>query len=312
MRVLVTGGAGFIGSHLCDALCARGDDVYVVDDLSAGSASRLEKGVALHRQSILDANRLAALVEQVRPQLIYHLAALVDVRHSVSSPAADAEVNVVGTVNVLEAARVTGARVVFTSTGGALYGKDAPVPSTECVTPQPESPYGIAKYSAEQYIGLYNRLYATEHAVLRFANVYGPRQSPSGEAGVVTVFCSRAIEHEPLTIYGDGRQTRDYVYVGDCVAALIAAADYGKAGTWNIGAGTEVSVLELAAIVSRITGGQASYKFAPPRRGELQRSSLVSKRAEQDLGWRPTTSLDNGVEEVVSWLAAGARDRVER
>jgi UDP-glucose 4-epimerase len=264
----------------------------------------------LHKETILNVDRLIGLVARVRPGLIYHLAAQIDVRSSVAFPAADAEVNVVGTVNVLEAARAVGARVVFSSSGGALYGRGAPVPSMESVAPEPESPYGISKYSAEQYIGLYNRLYGAAHAILRFANVYGPRQSPSGEAGVVTVFCERAIKANPLTIYGDGTQTRDYVYVSDCIAAFIAAGEHGKAGTWNIGTGVEVSVLQLAAIVSRITGDRTRQQFAPPRAGELPRSALVFERAERDLGWRPSVLLARGVAAVVSWLAAGAPDRV--
>ena len=309
MKVIVTGGAGFIGSHVCDAFIAKNAEIHVIDDLSAGRPGRLPDGAVLHEQTILDADRLIKLVAEIRPALICHLAAQVDVRSSVALPAADAAVNVIGTVNVLEAARAVGARVVMSSTGGALYGKDAPVPSAESVPPEPESPYGISKYGAEQYVGLYNRLYGTAHAVLRFANVYGPRQSPSGEAGVVTIFCSRAIRHEPLTIYGDGKQTRDYVYVADCVAAFLAAAEHGQAGTWNIGNGTEVSVLELAMMIAHITGDSTEAEFAPPRTGELQRSALVSELAERDLGWRPSTPLADGVEAVVRWLAAGAPDR---
>jgi UDP-glucose 4-epimerase len=310
VRVLVTGGAGFIGSHVCDAFIAKCAEVHVVDDLSSGRAGRLPEGAVFHRQDILDVHRLTGLVTEVRPQLICHLAAQVDVRASVADPAVDAAINVVGTVNVLEAARTVDARVIMSSTGGALYGKDAPVPSAESVLPEPESPYGISKHGAEQYIGLYNRLYGTAHAILRFANVYGPRQSPSGEAGVVTIFCSRAINHKSLTIYGDGKQTRDYVYVGDCVAAFLAAAEHGDAGIWNIGNGIEISVLELATIIARVTGDSTEPEFAPPRTGELQRSALVAEQAERDLGWRPSVPLADGVETVVKWLAAGAPDRV--
>ena len=194
MRVLVTGGAGFIGSHVADAFLARGDEVAVVDDLSAGSAARLDEHVVLHKQSIVDGPQLAALVEEVRPELICHLAAQIDVRASVVCPARDAQANVIGTVNVLEAARQVGARLVFCSTGGAIYGREAPIPCPETVVPLPESPYGIAKFCAEQYVGLYNRLHGATHAVLRFANVYGPRQDPTGEAGVIAIFCSRALD----------------------------------------------------------------------------------------------------------------------
>ena len=309
MRVLITGGAGFIGSHVSDAFLNEGAEVHVIDDLSTGRAGRLAKGVALYQETILNATALIDVVTKIQPEVICHLAAQVDVRSSVAFPAADAEVNVVGTVNVLEAARMVGARVLLSSTGGALYGKDAPVPSAESVPPQPESPYGISKYGAEQYIGLYNRLYGTAHGVLRFANVYGPRQSPLGEGGVVSIFCDRAVSSKPLTIYGDGSQTRDYVYVGDCVAAFLAAAKHGKAGTWNIGTGTEVSVLELAGIVSAVTGNRIDPEFAPPRMGELLRSALVSELAERDLGWRPSVALADGVAAVFGWLVAGAPDR---
>jgi len=309
MTVLITGGAGFIGSHLCDAFLARGEEVHVIDNLSRGRPGRLAEGVVLEKNSVLDTSGLNARVTKVAPRLIYHLAAQVDVRASVAQPAADAAVNVIGTINVLEAARAVDARVVFSSTGGALYGKEAPVPSTESVAPEPESPYGISKFCAEQYIGMYNRLHETAHVVLRLANVYGPRQHPSDEAGVVSVFCAQAIKHKPLTIYGDGKQTRDYVYVGDCVAAFLAAAECGIAGTWNIGTGTEVSVLDLAATVSRITGNRAEPEFAPLRIGELPRSAIQSERAKQDLGWQPTVSLAEGAESVVRWLTAGAPDR---
>jgi UDP-glucose 4-epimerase len=309
VRVLITGGAGFIGSHVSDAFLNEGAEVHVIDDLSTGRAGRLAKGVALYQETILNATALIDVVTKIQPEVICHLAAQVDVRSSVAFPAADAEVNVVGTVNVLEAARMVGARVLLSSTGGALYGKDAPVPSAESVPPQPESPYGISKYGAEQYIGLYNRLYGTAHGVLRFANVYGPRQSPLGEGGVVSIFCDRAVSSKPLTIYGDGSQTRDYVYVGDCVTAFLAAAEHGKAGTWNIGTGTEVNVLELAGIVSAVTGNRIDPEFAPPRMGELLRSALVSERAERDLGWRPSVPLADGVAAVFGWLVAGAPDR---
>src|SRR6266581_766542 len=245
MRVLVTGGAGFIGSHLTDALIARGDEVTVVDDLSAGQSARVNEHAALHKLSVTDAGSLTAVVGQARPGLICHLAAQISVTASVAAPAADAQANVVGTVNVLEAAREAGARVLYCSSGGALYGRDAPIPSLEDVLPLPESPYGIAKYCAEQYIGLYNRLHGTSHSALRLANVYGPRQDPTGEAGVVPIFCAQVLAGRQPTIYGDGTQTRDYVYVGDAVAAFLAAADAGRPGTWNIGTGAETSVLDL-------------------------------------------------------------------
>ena len=309
MRVLVTGGAGFIGSHLTDGFLARGDEVTVADDLSAGRAGRLDGQVPLHKVSIADAAAFTALIRQIRPELICHLAAQIDVRSSVNAPAEDAGVNVVGTVNVLEAAREVDARVMFASSGGALYGRDAPVPSPEDVPPLPESPYGIAKYCAEQYIGLYNRLHGTRHSVLRLANVYGPRQDPAGEAGVITIFCASVLAGREPTIYGDGTQTRDYVYVGDAVRAFLAAGDSGRPGTWNIGAGVEVSVLDLVAIIGVVAGKGVRPAFAPARPGELLRSAVATERAASELGWRAGTPLAEGVRRVYRWIESGAPDR---
>src|SRR6266487_3588978 len=309
MRVIVTGGAGFIGSHLTDAFLARGDEVTVIDDLSTGRPGRLDERAAMHKVSITDTEPLGDVVELVRPDLICHLAAQIDVRASVARPAADAQTNVVGTINVLEAARVTGARLLFCSTGGALYGRDAPIPSLEDVLPLPEPPYGMTERCAEQDVGLYNRLHQMSHSVLRLANVYGPRQDPTGEAGVVPIFCSKALAGQRPTIFGDGTQTRDYVYVGDAVAAFLAAADRFRSGTWNIGTATEVSVLELADVIAAVTGRPMDPEFAPPRPGELQRSSLAVERARQDLGWTAGKELADGVAAVCRWIEAGAPDR---
>jgi UDP-glucose 4-epimerase len=309
MRVLVTGGAGFIGSHLTDAFLARGDEVAVVDDLSRGRHDRLESRAAVHKLSITEDGPLTALVERTRPELICHLAAQIDVRVSVAAPADDAQTNVVGTVNVLEAARAADARVLFCSTGGALYGRDAPIPSLEDVLPLPESPYGIAKYCAEQYVGLYNWLHGTRHTILRLANVYGPRQDPAGESGVIPIFCARVLAGERPVIYGDGTQTRDYVYVGDAVAAFLAAADQGRPGIWNFGTGVESSVLDLARLIGEAAGRPVDPQFAPARPGELQRSALAVERAERDLGWKPAVTLADGIRRVYRWIEAGAPDR---
>jgi UDP-glucose 4-epimerase len=309
MRVLVTGGAGFIGSHLTDALLARGDDVTVVDDLSRGRLARLDEQASLHKLNVTDAGSLAVLVEHVRPELILHLAAQIDVRASVAAPADDAQTNVVGTVNVLEAARATDARVLFCSTGGALYGRDAPIPSLEDVLPLPESPYGIAKYCAEQYVSLYNRLHGCRHTILRLANVYGPRQDPAGESGVIPIFCAQVLAGQRPVIYGDGEQTRDYVYISDAVAAFLAAADQGRPGIWNIGTGVETSVVRLAGLIGSAAGRQVEPVFAAARPGELQRSALAAEQAQRDLGWLPAVALAEGVRRVYRWIEAGAPDR---
>ena len=309
MRVLVTGGAGFMGSHLADALIARGDEVAVVDDMSTGRPGRVPEQAITHKVSVTEADALGALVAEFRPQLICHLAAQIDVRVSVVHPAFDAEANIIGTVNVLEAARAVGARVLFGSTGAVIYGRDAPIPSLEDVLPLPESPYGVAKHCGEQYVVLYNRLHGANHAVLRFANVYGPRQDPAGAAGVVAIFCAQALAGERPTVYGDGRQTRDYVYVGDAVRAFLAAADSGRPGIWNIGSGAEVSVLKLIKVISDIAGQSINPVFAPARPGELLRGALAPERARRDIGWAATTPLADGVRRTYRWIEAGTPER---
>lgn len=311
MRVLVTGGAGFIGSHVTDAFLARGNAVLVADDLSRGQAGRLDRHATLHKLSVEEPHSLTALIQEARPALICHLAAQIDVRVSVTDPAGDAQVNVVGMINVLEAARSVGARVVFASSGGALYGRDAEIPAPEDAQALPESPYGVAKLCAEHYIGLYNRLHGTQHSVLRLANVYGPRQDPAGEAGVIAVFCASVLAGRAPVIYGDGTQTRDYVYVGDVVRAFVAAADAGRPGIWNIGTSIETSVLELIETIGEIAGRTVTPQFAPPRPGELLRSAVACRLAERDLGWRPLTSLADGMRNVYRWIEAGAPVRAE-
>ena len=263
----------------------------------------------MHKVSVTDEAALTALTRDFRPQLICHLAAQIDVRVSVARPALDAQANVIGTVNVLEAARAVGARVLFASTGAVIYGRDAPIPSLEDVLPLPESPYGVGKHCAEQYVELYNRLHATTHAVLRLANVYGPRQDPGGDAGVVAIFCAQALAGQQPTVYGDGEQTRDYVYVGDAVGAFLAAADSTRPGTWNIGSGTEVSVLELTGVISAVAGRPLDPVFAPARPGELLRGALAAGRARRDIGWAATTPLREGIATTYQWIKAGAPER---
>ncbi|MGO9080057.1 MAG: NAD-dependent epimerase/dehydratase family protein [Streptosporangiaceae bacterium] len=309
MRIVVTGGAGFIGSHLTDIFLARGDTVIAIDDLSRGRPARLDPRVSCVKLSVTDGPELIAEFERIRPDLVCHLAAQIDVRLSVADPAADARANVVGTVNVLEAARRADARVIFASSGGALYGRDAPIPSGEDVLPLPESPYGVAKHCAEQYLGLYNRLHGTRHSAIRLANVYGPRQDPDGDAGVIAIFCSAALAGTPPTIFGDGTQTRDYVYVGDVARAFAAAADARRPGVWNIGTGREVSVLDLVAVIGEAAGRPVQPVFGEYRPGELQRSAVAAGLAEQDLGWSAQVSLPEGISRVYRWIESGAPDR---
>jgi UDP-glucose 4-epimerase len=302
MRALVTGGAGFIGSNLVDALLARGDEVVVIDDLSTGRESNLDgaraKGAELIGADIRDAERIAQAIAEARPETIFHLAAQIDVRKSVSEPGWDASINVEGTANVLEAARRAGVqRVVNTSTGGAIYGDVDTIPSPESTPPAPMAGYGTSKFCAEQYCSLYARLHGLSTVTLRYGNVYGPRQDPLGEAGVIAIFCGRLMDGGRPRIYGDGRQTRDYVYVGDVVAANLAAAgNRHVGGAVNIGTGSETSVLDLVAILRR-EGGRDDFEpeFAEARLGEIERSCLDVSRAREELGWEAKTSLSDGI-----------------
>jgi UDP-glucose 4-epimerase len=292
VRAIVTGGAGFIGSHLADALVARGDEVVVFDDLSSGRRENVNDGARLVEADARDAAAVDETFAASQPDVCFHLAAQADVRVSVDRPDLDCEVNVLGTIRVLEAARAHGTQVVFASTGGAIYG-ECERPADEDAPRQPLAPYGASKLAAEEYLAMYNRLYGSRHVALRYGNVYGPRQDPHGEAGVVAIFFGRLADGEELRIFGDGRQTRDYVYVGDVVDATLAAV--GHAGVFNVGTGRETSVLDLAAACRRVAGVEAETVFAPPRAGELQRSVLDPERAERELGFRASTALDDGL-----------------
>jgi UDP-glucose 4-epimerase len=287
----VTGGAGFIGSHVVEALLARGDEVTVVDDLSTGRRANLPDGVPLVERDILDG--LREVFEDARPDACFHLAAQVDVRVSVQRPPHDAAINVLGTIEVLEAARAVDAQVVFSSTGGAIYGEcDGPAP--EDAPRRPIAPYGVSKLAGEEYLAAYNRLYGTGHVSLRYGNVYGPRQDPHGEAGVVAIFLGALARGEAARIFGDGEQTRDYVYAGDVAQATVAAAGR-EGGVFNVGTGRETSVVELYERCRAVAESPLEAVRADARLGELQRSVLDVSLAERELGWRPEVSLDDGL-----------------
>jgi UDP-glucose 4-epimerase len=293
VRAIVTGGAGFIGSHVADALLARGDEVVVVDNLASGKRENVPAGARFVELDIRD-DGLQAIFGETRPEICFHLAAQADVRVSVEDPGYDASVNVLGTVCVLEAARRSDARVVFSSTGGAIYG-ECERPAREGDPTLPVSPYGTAKLAGEEYLASYNRLYGTSHVALRFGNVFGPRQDPHGEAGVVAIFCGRLADGAPCRIFGDGRQTRDYVYVADVARATLAAATTEGGGIFNVGTGVETSVLELFEACRAVAGGGADAVHEEARLGELQRSVLDPSLAERELGWRAETSLEDGL-----------------
>ncbi|HET8955025.1 MAG TPA: NAD-dependent epimerase/dehydratase family protein [Solirubrobacterales bacterium] len=303
MRCLVTGGAGFIGSNLVDALLARGDEATVVDNLTTGRLSNLEPGLAagaeLTELDIRDGEALSRLAAERRPEAIFHLAAQIDVRKSLADPFFDAGVNVGGTANVLEAARASECgRVVSISTGGAIYGEGAgqQLPLGEDAPIAPMSAYGQSKFAAEGYVSLYHRLYGLSGVSLRLGNVYGPRQDPLGEAGVIAIFCGLLKEGGRPKVFGDGTQTRDYIYVGDVVSAALAAGDCEATGAINIGTGVETNVLELIEALKGISGkSDFDPEFAPERTGEVQAISIDATRAQKELGWQADMNLQDGL-----------------
>ena len=311
MRCLVTGGAGFIGSNLVDALLARGDQVAVIDNLSSGKRANLEgalaAGVRLHELDVTDAGAVAAVFEEQRPELVFHLAAQIDVRVSVERPAVDATSNVLGTIAVLEAARASGARkLVNTSTGGGLYGDADVLPTPEDHPIRPLAPYGQSKYAAEGYCELYTRLHGLATASLRYGNVYGPRQDVHGEAGVVAIFCGHLIEGRVPTVFGDGRQTRDWVDVADVVRANLLAAGGQLTGAANIGHGQETSVLGFIDALREVGMARGltlpEPEFAAERPGEVRRSCLDVSRARDELGWTPQVRLQDGLARILDGL----------
>ena len=297
MRALVTGGAGFIGSHVVEALLARGDEVHALDDLSKGRRENVAPGAELH---VADIRRPDEVFDAVQPEVVLHLAAQADVRSSVERPDHDADVNVLGTVRILEAARRHSARIVFASTGGAIYGEcDGPAP--EAAPRRPLAPYGASKLCGEEYLATWNRLHGTGHVSLRLGNVYGPRQQPHGEAGVVAIFMGLLRDGGTPRIYGDGRQTRDYVYAGDVARAMLLALEQ-DGGVFNVGTGRETSVLELYDAIQETSAVRREPTHAEPRLGELQRSVLDVSLADRELGWRPDLSLAEGLAETWRWM----------
>jgi UDP-glucose 4-epimerase len=310
-RILITGGAGFIGSHVADLFIANGFDVVIVDDLSTGKAENLPPQ-AEFRQVGVDSSEFVDIVRKGRFDVIAHLASQIDVRHSVADPIHDATINILGTLNLMEALRKsdTNSRVVFSSTGGVLYGDFTTPPNVETFPKDPESPYAISKLSIEYYLAYYGRVHNKDAVAVRFGNVYGPRQDPHGEAGVVAIFCGRILNDKPLTIFGDGLQTRDYVYVGDVARAVLLAATRplpprGRldARAFNIGTGKGTSVLDIARVLQEVAGSSVPIEFAPHRPGEQQESFVEVSKARDVLGWTPEVSLSEGLGKTYQWFA---------
>lgn len=311
-RVLVTGGAGFIGSHVCEAYRDDGWEVTTIDDLSTGRRENVPDGVDLVEMDIRSQD-VGALFDEGRFEVLNHHAAQVDVRKSVADPVFDASVNLLGLLNLLEGARRTGVRrVLYISSGGVVYGEADTIPTGEGAPKRPISPYGVAKLAGERYLYCYRQVHGLEYVALRYANVYGPRQDPAGEAGVVAIFSGRIAGGEPLTVYGDGRQTRDYVYVGDVAAANLLLTDLSLPSSpesddvaFNVGTGVETTVLELAGVLMERADRRVEIQHAPARPGELERSALDAGRL-RSAGWRPGRSLSEGLGATYRWLARGA------
>ena len=320
MRAVVTGGAGFIGSALVDRLVARGDDVLIIDDLSTGSTDNLADARAAGSGTVelavadIGETGTAELVAGHRPDVVFHLAAQTDVRLSVDAPVSDARTNVIGMLRVLDGAHAGGARkVVFASSGGTIYGEADPalLPFDEDTPQRPLSPYGVAKLAGGLYLDVYRALHGLAGTTLALANVYGPRQDPQGEAGVVAIFAGRLLSGQPCTVFGTGEQTRDFVYVDDVTEALLTAAERADGQLLNIGTGVEISVNDLYRTMAGMVGGPNDPVRGSARPGELDRSALDPTRAASELGWRPVTGLDDGLRATLDWFS-DRRDRADR
>jgi len=308
LKVLVTGGAGFIGSHLVDALVERGDEVLVVDDLSTGDQRNLNPRARFHRLDIRE-SAAADLVRGERPDVISHHAAQMSVSRSVAEPVFDAEVNVLGSLNLARAAVDAGSRIVFASTGGALYGDAAVLPTAETAPAWPVSPYGISKLAFEHYLYGFRRQYGLNYAALRYANVYGPRQNPHGEAGVVAIFCEGLLGKRLFKIHGEGTDTRDYVYVDDVVRANLLALDSEVCDHFNVGTGRQADTNTIYRLVAERMGRPTEVEHGPPRPGDLRASALDASLLERTLGWKPEVSLEEGIAQTVDWFLAQERSQ---
>ena len=301
MKILVTGGAGFIGSNVSDALVKDGHVVTVLDNLSTGKEENINPEVKFYNIDLLDIESLEFVFREFKPDVVNHHAAQIDVRKSVEDPAFDAETNIIGSINLFELSiNFEVKRIIFSSTGGALYGEPEALPASEDTPIEPLSAYGVAKYCVENYLNYFKRLYGIERVILRYANVYGPRQDPLGEAGVVAIFTGKILKGEKPVIYGDGAQTRDYIYVEDVVEANVLALN-GKEGVYNIGTGKETSINELIEIFSKVLGREIKLEYAPPRKGEIRRISLDGEKAKKELSFVPKYSLEEGLKKTIEW-----------
>ncbi len=301
MKILITGGAGFIASHIQDAYISLGHEVAVMDNLVTGNKKNLNPKAKFYELDITSPGVLE-IFQTFKPDLVSHHAAQMDVRKSVSDPTYDAQVNVLGFINLLEAARKVGTKkFVFSSTGGAIYGEQEYFPADEKHPKNPASPYGLTKFVGEEYLKLYERLYGIQHTILRYANIYGPRQNPHGEAGVVAIFCQKLLKGESPIINGDGKQTRDYVFVEDVVRANVAVLDEKITGVFNVGTGIESDVNDLAKVLGKLSGKE-NFEHGPSKAGEQRRSVITAALAEKTFGWKPKVKLEEGLEKTFQWF----------
>lgn len=303
MKILVTGGAGFIGSHIVDAYIEKGDDVIVVDNLSTGKAENVNKKAKFINADIRDYDKIYRIFSEEKPQVLNHHAAQIDVRKSVNEPLFDAEINILGCLNLFEAGRINGLkRAIFASSGGAIYGDNVKIPTPENIMSyNPLSPYGINKLTCEYYLSYYRKQYGIKSVSLRYSNVYGPRQNPFGEAGVISIFINRILKDKKPVIYGDGLQTRDYIYVGDVIKANLYALEEKNSGTFNISTGIETNVIELFKRIAKLMNSKISPEFGPARPGEQKRSCLEWRKANKQMSWRPEFNLEKGLRNTIKY-----------
>lgn len=302
MKILVTGGAGFIGSWVADTFLKQGHEIVIVDDLSTGREENLPTEAKFINCDIRDFEKIEKIISEFKPDIIDHHAAQIDVRKSVDNPMHDAEINIIGTLHLIESAmRNDVSKFIFASTGGAIYGEPEIIPADETTQPFPISPYGTSKYAIEKYLGYYNYVHGFDYVALRYANVYGPRQNPHGEAGVIAIFCNRILSATPCTVFGDGGQTRDYVYVEDVAGANVQSLN-APSGSYNIGTGIETSVSDLISELKKSSGTDFEVHYGEERPGEVQSISLEVSQAEKTLGWKPSVKLAEGIQHTWNWF----------
>ncbi|OGY44952.1 MAG: UDP-glucose 4-epimerase [Candidatus Buchananbacteria bacterium RIFCSPHIGHO2_02_FULL_38_8] len=301
-KILVTGGAGFIGSNLVDALIDQGQEVLVVDNLSTGNKANLNSKAKFFELDIQD-KKLAEIFEKEKPEIVFHAAAQIDVRKSVEDPIWDASQNILGSINLFENCKQFKVKkIIFSSTGGAIYGDTDKIPTTEKQPELPISPYGIAKLAIEKYLNYYYRVFSLPYIALRYSNVYGPRQNSKGEAGVVAIFCDKLLAGQAPIINGDGKQTRDYVYVGDVVRANLLALESSQIGVYNIGTSIETDVNQLVSSIKENIKADVEFSHGPAKAGEQQKSCIDFARAKKELGWQPEVTLEEGIKKTVDWF----------